>query len=153
MKLDLFEVRLFFVIAFIMLITIVAVANNAFANEYSVNSYEVYDGDTLTHTDVTVFPNIHYNGSIRIRGIDTPEIRTKSACEKSLGYQAKDALKVFLKSRSVIVKNVENGKYAGRLLADLFADGEPVAHWMLTHSHARPYFGGKRNRAWCDDSP
>jgi len=119
----------------------------------TVTEYTVYDGDTLTHASVDVFPNMRYHGSIRIRGIDTPEIRTRSLCEKTMGYQAKDALKGFLAGKAVTVRNAENGKYAGRVLADVFAAGEPVAHWMLTHSHARPYFGGKRDRAWCNDSP
>jgi len=118
-----------------------------------VTAYTVYDGDTLTDATVDVFPNMLYHGSIRIRGIDTPEIRTRSACEKTMGYQAKDALKGFLAGKAVTLANAENGKYAGRVLADVFADGEPVAHWMLTHSHARPYFGGKRDRAWCNDGP
>jgi len=119
----------------------------------TVTEYTVYDGDTLTHATVEVFPNIRYHGSIRIRGIDTPEIRTRSACEKKIGYQARDALKGFLEGKAITVRNAKNGKYAGRVLADVFADDESVAHWMLTHSYAHPYFGGKRDRAWCNDSP
>jgi len=115
-----------------------------------VTAYTVYDGDTLTDATVSVFPNMRFYGSIRIRGIDTPEIRTRSACEKIRGYQARDALKGFLAGKAVTVRNAKNGKFAGRVLADLFADGEPVAPWMLSHSHARPYSGGKRDRSWCN---
>jgi len=119
----------------------------------AVIAYTVYDGDTLTQADVDVFPNMRFHGSLRIRGIDTPEIRTRSACEKMRGYQARDALKGFLAGKSITVENAQNGKYAGRVLADVFADGESVAEWMLKHSYARAYFGGKRDRNWCHDSP
>ena len=119
----------------------------------TVTSYTVYDGDTLTHADVDVFPNMRFHGSLRIRGIDTPEIHTRSACEKMRGYQARDALKGFLDGKTITAENAQNGKYAGRVLADVFADGESVAEWMLKHSYARPYFGGKRDRRWCNEVP
>jgi len=114
-----------------------------------VNSFEVYDGDTLTHADVTAFPNIHYHGSVRIRGIDTPEIRTKSDCEKALGYKAKDALAALLKGKVVETSNEANGKYAGRVLADVTADGIDVGDYMIKNGYARKYDGGKRNHDWC----
>ena len=49
-----------------------------------------YDGDTIT-VDI---PNVHSffgnNISVRVRGIDTPEVRGKSPCEKDWAQAAKN---------------------------------------------------------------
>lgn len=49
-----------------------------------------YDGDTTTFEIPNVHPLIGQNISVRVRGIDTPEIRTKDKCEKDKGRIAKN---------------------------------------------------------------
>lgn len=134
--------------AIIVVMIMIGLSIKAFANEYPATYLDVYDGDTFK-ASVDTFPNIQYHGAIRINGIDTPEIRTKSACEKALGYKARDALDNLLHSGKVIISNVHNGKYSGRVLADVYVNGRSAAKYMLDHGYARPYAGGPRDRSWC----
>ena len=131
-----------------LVLTSILITITANANEYKVRNIEVYDGDTIKAT-VDTFPNQAFVGSIRINGIDTPEIHTRNQCEKRMGLNAKSALMDFLKGKSVTVSNVKNGKYAGRVLGDLHANGESAATYMLRKGYAKPYFGGKKDRNWC----
>jgi len=119
------------------------------AKSASVERYTVYDGDTFTKTTVDVFPGMAYKGSIRVRGIDAPEIHTRSVCEKRMGYESKRALQTFVAGRQIEVKNVKLGKYAGRVVGDVYVDGKSVADYMLRSGYARKYDGGKRNHNWC----
>ena len=52
----------------------------------------VYDGDTLT-VDASPWPGFTVRTSVRIDGIDTPEIRGKCDAEKALAVQARDRLR------------------------------------------------------------
>jgi len=119
------------------------------AGEYAATVDSVYDGDTIKAT-VEIWPGLFQKVSIRINGIDTPELRTKNACEKALAKKAKTALTVII-GESVTISNVRIGKYAGRVLADVHtAQGVDVGAYMLGSGHAREYHGGKR-QPWCAD--
>jgi len=53
-------------------------------------------------------------------------------------------------ARAVRLTNIANGKYAGRVLADVETDdGTDVAAYMLATGLARPYDGSAR-AGWCD---
>ncbi len=134
-----------------MLLIFVVLAAPACASEntsYKLNIESVYDGDTIKGY-VDIWPGLTKRISVRINGIDAPEIRTKNKCEKSLGLKAKHALVDFIGKRQVFVLNIRQGKYAGRVLADVLAEGESVADYMISHGYAREYHGGKR-AGWCE---
>jgi len=117
------------------------------ANEYVAAVDSVYDGDTLKVT-VEVWPGLYKKTSIRIDGIDTPELRTRNACEKAMALKAKAAL-IDLAGDAVRLSNVRNGKYAGRVLAGVTTlDGKDVADEMMRTGLAREYHGGAR-APWC----
>jgi len=85
---------------------------------------------------------------IRVRGIDTPEIKGKCPGEKQLAIRARDFLNNALRSAgSVELVNIERGKYF-RLVADVLVDGEPIAPVMIELGLGRAYSGGKR-AGWC----
>ena len=83
---------------------------------------KVYDGDTFTlaaklpNTDGPV-----YRFTVRLNGIDTPEIKGKTATEKELAKRARDALSSLIMNKIIILKNVETEKY-GRLLSEVYVD-------------------------------
>jgi len=61
--------------------------------------------------------------SIRINGIDTPEIRGKCEKEKYDAQQTKEMVADILKDAERIdLKNIERGKYF-RIVADVFVEG------------------------------
>jgi len=107
---------------------------------------KVYDGDTITvgstiENDPT---GKIYRFSIRLKGIDTPEIKGGGTChEKQLAIQARDALHDLIFGKLVVIKNVGNEKY-GRILADIWLNDIHVNQWMLEHKYAVVYDGGKK---------
>lgn len=116
---------------------------------YAVEQYRVIDGDTVEMM-LIVYPNEYHRIKIREAHINTPEKRTRSACEKRAGIAATEFTEQFLKNKRIMVHRVREGKYAGRLLGAIFADGVSLASQLLEHGHAVRYEGGKRE-PWCQD--
>ena len=109
-----------------------------------------YDGDTLTVEIPGVHPLIGKGISVRIAGIDTPEVKTKNDCEKQAGRIAKNLLTSLLKNaKQVDLTEVDRDKYF-RILADVKVDGKSVKDIMLKNHVAYDYDGGtKEKRDWC----
>lgn len=118
------------------------------SNTYDVNLVSVYDGDTV-YLESELWPDSNQFIRLRIYGIDTPEIRTRKLCEKELGKQAKRFLARHLADKVLTLTNVKTGKYAGRVIGDLYADGILVSKVMLDSGYATPYFGKKKTKVWC----
>lgn len=109
-----------------------------------------YDGDTLTVNIPDVPALIGKNISVRVYGIDTPEIKTKNRCEKEAGRIAKNLVMATLKNaKSVELHNVQRDKYF-RILADVMVDGRSLKDILLKNNLAYPYDGGtKQHLDWC----
>ena len=105
---------------------------------------KVYDGDTIT-----IASQIHpsqpciYRFSVRLLGIDSPEIKGKTENEKILAKQSRDALYNLIYGKFVTLENVNTEKY-GRLLADVKYGDIHINKWMLDNNYAVPYDGGKK---------
>lgn len=107
---------------------------------------KVYDGDTLTVGFRHGGSHRPVKESIRIRGIDTPEIRTRSEKEKELALLARARLKEVALGKVVTVVAPESDKY-GRLLCDLRTESgvESISDYMLQAKDiCRAYDGGPR---------
>ena len=108
---------------------------------------KVYDGDTITIA--TRLPNDKtiYRFSVRLRGIDSPEIHGKTENEKALAVKSRDALSQLVYHKIIVLQNVEYEKY-GRLLADIYLLGQEtkptINQWMLDQKYAVPYDGGTK---------
>lgn len=106
---------------------------------------KVYDGDTITIANK--LPIYHCNDvfrfSVRLNGIDTPEIKGKDDDEKEAAKIAKNALTEKIMHKYVILKNVATEKY-GRLLADVYLGDLHLNKWMLDNRFAMSYDGGKK---------
>ena len=106
---------------------------------------KVYDGDTITvaaylDSDRSVI----YRFSVRLNGINSPEIKGKTENEKKLAKQSRDALYNFIYGKIIKLENISMEKY-GRLLADVVCDGINVNTWMLENKYAVSYDGGTKN--------
>ena len=112
---------------------------------------KVYDGDTITVAtplDNTRAPIYHF--SVRLRGIDSPEIRGK---EKAAATKSREALSEKIMNRMVFLQNIDTEKY-GRVLADVFleepgsgsseAKKQSISEWMLKNHYGVAYTGGKK---------
>jgi endonuclease YncB( thermonuclease family) len=109
---------------------------------------KVYDGDTITIATRLLHDKTIYRFSIRLRGIDSPEIHGKTENEKLLAIKSRDALTHLIHHKIVVLKNVEYEKY-GRLLADIYLLGQEtnptINQWMLDEKYAIPYDGRAKN--------
>ena len=109
-----------------------------------------YDGDTITFNLPGLHPIIGEKISIRVNGIDTPEIRGKCEKEKYDAKQAKEMVSDILKeAEQITLKNMERGKYF-RIAADVIVDGENLADMLIEAGMAVRYDGGKKNKKWCE---
>ncbi len=59
-------------------------------NFYKVRLYSVYDGDTFKVSLACRYPLFCKKISVRVNGIDCPELRTKDICEKQTAQKAKE---------------------------------------------------------------
>lgn len=107
---------------------------------------KIYDGDTITiAAKLPTTEGPIYRFSVRLNGIDTPEVKGKSVAERDLAKHAKAALHELLYGKIVELRNVANEKY-GRILADVYVGDVHVNQWMITENFAVSYDGGKKQR-------
>jgi micrococcal nuclease len=107
---------------------------------------EIYDGDTVKI--IVLFGDVPAKLSLRILGIDAPEIKH---ADGRLPEENKAAIKVRDYMRSLFPKNIAKicirdwDKYGGRVLGELFLEtGENVAEVLIHGGWARPYHGEKK---------
>lgn len=94
-----------------------------------------------------------------MKGIDTPELKTKDVCEKEAAIRAKQFTKDFLTSGPIVLRNCQKDKYF-RLLCDIFVRDidNPVKKYekslsqaLLAENLAVPYNGGTKQAVnWCE---
>ncbi len=114
------------------------------ADEFdNVEVISVYDGDTfkinLNCKEEVLCGNI----SVRVRGVDCPEIKGKTAKEKRLAKKAKTFTENFLSAAPVNLKNCGRDKYF-RLLCEVKVNEEDLAQALLKAGLAYPYDGGTK---------
>lgn len=104
---------------------------------------KVYDGDTLTVG--WTHSNRNVRSSLRICGIDTPELRSKSEEETQMALAARSRLEEATMRKVVTLISPGLDKY-GRLLCDISTeDITSISQYMLQAKDiCREYDGGKR---------
>lgn len=105
---------------------------------------KVYDGDTITiASKMPYLESPMYRFSVRLNGIDTPEIKGKNADEKEIAKKARDELSALIMNKTVTLKNVQSEKY-GRILAEVYLEDVCVNDWMIEKKFAVKYDGGTK---------
>lgn len=92
-----------------------AVAGETFKGPVEATIVRVVDGDTLS-VRVHIWLGQDVRVMVRLSGIDAPEMRGKCDEERVLAVAATDYLKKF-EGVQVVLSEVSNGKFAGRVLA------------------------------------
>ncbi len=113
------------------------------------------DGDTVV-VDAQVWPQVVIAGaSIRVLGIDTPELRGKCETEKAMAQKAKAMMaEAFPPGTLVQLLGVKPDKYGGRFNARVLAsDGQGWAALLFETDLAAPYTGQGPKRDWCAAIP
>ena len=105
------------------------IKDKSFGNANVLEITSIYDGDTFRANIEGFPPVIGEHMSIRINGIDTPELRGKCDKEKQLAKLAKHFTVERLRAvRSITLKNIKRGKYF-RLIADV--DGVSLGEQLI----------------------
>ena len=106
---------------------------------------KVYDGDTITIA--SRLPGLYnspiYKFSVRLNGIDTPEMTGKDDDEKEIAIKARDALTAKILGKEIRLEIIKTEKY-GRLLTDIYLGNTHVNKWMIEERYALVYDGGKK---------
>ena len=99
----------------------------------------VVDGDTI-YVTVDAWPPLFGTvAKIRLRGIDTPEMRGKCEAEKVMARDARQYVEKVLKSAKIIVlTNLSQGTFF-RVVADVYVDGVHLNQDLVDKSYARVY--------------
>ncbi|MCJ8294821.1 MAG: thermonuclease family protein [Colwellia sp.] len=129
--------------------TNISAKTNNYGNATVAEVTSIYDGDTF-RANIIGFPTIvGEHMSIRINGIDTPELRGKCPREKAQAKLAKQFTVRHLRSaKRITLKNIKRGKYF-RLIADVYVDGVNLAEQLIKNNHAVEY-QGKTKKNWCN---
>ena len=106
---------------------------------------KVYDGDTITIASRVpgLYNSPIYKFSVRLNGIDTPEMKGKNEEEKEIAVKARDALSERIMGKEVRLENVQTEKY-GRLLCDVYLGNSHLNKWMIDERYALKYDGGTK---------
>jgi endonuclease YncB( thermonuclease family) len=109
---------------------------------------EILDGDTVT-VRLHVWIGEEIQTSVRIAGIDAPEIHGKCEKERRMAQEAKSELAALLSDSAITLYDIRLEKYAGRVLASARnGDGTDISGHMLDKGLARAY-GGEKRKPWC----
>jgi endonuclease YncB( thermonuclease family) len=107
---------------------------------------EVYDGDTIKI--IVLFGVMPVRFSLRILGIDTPEIKQGSGRlleEQQAAVKVREYVKSLFPSKLAKICIRDWDKYGGRVLGDLYLEtGESVSDILIHGGWARPYQGEKK---------
>ena len=113
-----------------------------------VSIASIYDGDTFKinlNCSLAVYCE---KVPVRVRGVDTPEIKGKTEREKKLAQKAKEFTKEFLSVRPVSLSNCGRDKYF-RLLCDVKnGDGKDLARELIKRDLGYSYQGGTKSKKY-----
>lgn len=113
-----------------------------------VSVASVYDGDTFKinlNCSLAVYCE---KVPVRVRGVDTPEIKGKTEREKRLAQQAKAFTKEFLSVAPVSLTNCGRDKYF-RLLCDVQnGEGKDLARELIKRDYGYSYQGGTKSKKY-----
>ena len=122
----------------------------SYGSAHVVKVISVYDGDTFK-VDIEGYPDIIGKKiSVRVNGIDTPEIKGKCDAEKMLAIKAKQLTeRLLLNAKRVVLMEIKRGKYF-RIVANVDIDVQDLGEALIQEGFAVTYWGGTKSHTWCD---
>ena len=135
-----------------------ALAGERLAGPVAAVVTRVVDGDTL-EVRAQIWLGQELSVRVRLAGIDAPEAGSNCAKERALAQQARTFVAERVRPAPgappplVRLRDIRNGKYAGRVLARVEGPaGLDLGSALLAAGLARRYDGGRR-RPWCAAMP
>ena len=116
---------------------------------YPVLDFDVYDCDTVKIVS-DLGHGLTFNLSVRIMGIDAPELRTRNKLEKAAGYLCTAVTCQWMATLPRCqFHSIKRDKYAGRGIGDFFDLDKPsdtLSQYLLQLKVVEPYLGGKKKK-------
>ena len=122
-------------------------AGSTIHGPYQADVIRVIDGDTLK-IRAHIWPGLNQQINLRLDGVNTPEKRSRAnykvnECEKELALKATEFTKAFVSDKTLTISDIRLGKYSGRVLGDLRANGKDLGRALIEAGLAKEYHGGK----------
>jgi micrococcal nuclease len=111
---------------------------------YQAKVIDIYDADTFT-VQIDLGFHLVMTETVRLYGIDTPELRTKNGKEKKLGYEAKNFASNLLLNKTVNMEIYDEDKY-GRYLVDVRLGDTTLTQELIKAGYGYAYFGGTKEK-------
>ena len=108
----------------------------------------IYDGDTFKIDLAGVHPLFGDDVSVRLFGVDTPEMRGSEDRVKVLAGKARNLTEqALMGAEKIELKNPQRGKYF-RIIADVYVDGKSLAELLMKAGLGKAYDGEGAKPIW-----
>ena len=108
----------------------------------------IYDGDTFKIDLAGVHPLFGDDVSVRLFGVDTPEIRGSEDRIKVLAGKARKLTEqALMGAEKIELKNPQRGKYF-RIIADVYVDGKSLSALLMKAGLGKAYDGEGARPVW-----
>ena len=108
----------------------------------------IYDGDTFKIDLAGVHPLFGDDVSVRLFGVDTPEMRGSEDRVKVLAEKARKLTEqALMGAEKIELKNPQRGKYF-RIIADVYVDGKSLAALLMKAGLGKAYDGEGAKPIW-----
>jgi len=132
----------------VFLIALLFFISSAYAAPYVVKVRYVHDGDTIMIT-LPKMPAPLDKASVRLLGIDTPEMASKCLDENKKALEAKAKLNELIgNSKTLTLTDYKWDKYGGRIDANVIVNSKNLSQELIKAGLARPYLG-EAKQTWC----
>ena len=111
------------------------------------NLVSIYDGDTFTANLNCSEELLCSKMPIRVKGVDTPEIKGKSEAEKNLAKKAKEYTKSFLTRPNIVLQDCTRDKYF-RLDCYVMVGDSNLTKELIDKRLGVPYMGETKVTDW-----
>ncbi|WP_180897796.1 thermonuclease family protein [Martelella soudanensis] len=124
-----------------------------FAGPVRAEVVRVVDGDTIA-VEARPWPGQIVETLVRVRGVDTPELRSSCGAEKEAANIAKAyVISLLREGETVELREIAGDKYFGRVVANVgLPDHRDLSTLLLTGGYAVPYDGGRKTPFACPSS-
>jgi len=131
-----------FIVLFLSIVSIQAKTYEDKITNFTI--IKVRDGDTFVIKINDTYDVFGEEIAVRIRGIDTPELKDEREEIRKIAELAKEELEnLFKNAKTIELYNLGRDKNF-RLLASVKVDGVDVAKYMIKKGLAKEYDGGKK---------
>ena len=140
-----------YLLILLMFLPTLALAKEIEMKKYNYKITRILDGDTVGFEAAFLPDPLKKELLIRIYGVDTPEKGHRAQCpeEAKKGITATQFTADTLNKAKKIEVAIGNwDKFGGRVLGDVFVDGQSLRKLLITNGFAREYYGEAKT-SWC----